>query len=133
MPFYNTASTSASLGISQKWLDNLLSHNKIDGVEQTRQGVSRRLSIEAIVIIAVTHRLVKAANIPVGQAIELAERLIVSPSHSVIIADDIMISINRGQLEKSILEGLERAIEVTPLPARGRPLSAGGENKQGAS
>jgi hypothetical protein len=138
MPLYNISTTSTALGIPSKWLDNLLSHNKIDGVEQAKQGVQRRLSLEAVTVIAVTHRLVEGTGIPVGRAVALAERLFLTPGHSITIADTVTFTIDRTRLEKTIFHELERAVEVTPLPARGRPISASGggdlrdESKQGA-
>ena len=95
MPLYNISTTSAALGIPSKWLDNLLSHNKIDGVEQAKQGVKRRLSLEAVAVIAVTYRLSEATNIPIGRAVALAERLIWSPEHSITIADTVTFTIDR--------------------------------------
>ena len=121
MPLYNIASTSAALSIPLKWLDNLLSHNKIDGVEQARQGVKRRLSIEAVAVVEISYRMVEATSMPIGQAVALAERLIWSPGNVVKIADIVTMSINREALEKALLHELELAVEVTPAPARGRP------------
>jgi hypothetical protein len=43
---YTIATAALALNISTKWLDNILSHNKILGVRQNRQGVARRFSIE---------------------------------------------------------------------------------------
>jgi hypothetical protein len=123
MPLYNTSSTATALGIPQKWLDNLLSHNKIEGVYQARQGVSRRLSVEAIAVIAIAYRLSESANIPVSNGVILAERLFYSPQHSIPLSDGITLTLDRHKLEEEVLQGLAHAVEVTPLPARGRPLS----------
>ena len=124
MPFYNTSSTATALGISQKWLDNLLSHNKIEGVYQARQGVARRLSVEAIANIAVTYQLAESAGLPVMKAVALAEQLFISPENSVALSRTITLTLDRSELERSVSRELAQAVEVTPLPARGRPLSA---------
>jgi hypothetical protein len=122
MPSYNTSSTATALGISQKWLDNLLSHNKIEGVYQAKQGVARRLSMEAITTIAVTYQLTESIGLPVAQAVRLAEQLFASPDNSVVLSDAITLAIDRTQVELSVSQRLAHAVEVTPIPARGRPL-----------
>ena len=121
MPLYNVASTSSALGIPQKWLDNLLSHNKIEGVEQARQGVKRRLSIEAVSVVAISYQMVEAMGIPIGKAVSLAEQLIWSPDGAITIADTITVRIDRARLQQEIIHALEQVVEVIPTPARGRP------------
>src|SRR5580704_4395697 len=100
MPFYNTSSTATALGISPKWLDNLLSHNKIEGVYQAKQGVARRLSVEAIATIAVTYQLAESVGLPVAQAVGLAEQLFASPQNSVTLSEAITLTLDRNEVER---------------------------------
>lgn len=124
MPIYTTSSAATALGVPPKWIDNLLSHNKIDGVQQAGQGVSRRLSIESVMVIAVTRTFMESLHVPAGYAIEMAERLIVSPPGGVALSPAISVTVDLVGLQQSLLRGLAHAVEVTPHPPRGRP--AGG-------
>jgi len=121
MPFYNTASTAAALDVSQKWVDNLLSHNKLAGVQQARQGVPRRVSIEAIVVMAVAKQLNEAMGLSIPAALSLAEQLTVAPHGRLMLAPAIELSVDLETLSKELRDQLAHVVEVTPHPQRGRP------------
>ncbi len=53
---YTIATAALTLGTTAKWLDNVLSHNRVTGVAQERQGVSRRLTVEGLLVLALTAR-----------------------------------------------------------------------------
>ena len=121
MPLYNSSTTATALGVSQKWLDNLLSHNKIGSIQQGGQGVSRRLSIESIAIISVARTVTESLHVPTGQAVALAERMIASGMGEVALSPVIRVTVDLPRLRESLLQALAHAVEVTPNPARGRP------------
>jgi hypothetical protein len=121
MPSYNTASTATALHVSHKWLDNLLSHNKIAGVSQERQGISRRVSIEAVMVIALTKTLTQTAGLSTQPAVKLAEQLIQSQSGTVHLSPTVSIVVDVQALRHQTLTNLAHAVEVTPHPTRGRP------------
>jgi len=123
MPLYNCSSTAAALGVTPKWLDNLLSHNNIDGVSKARQGVPRRLSSEAIETIAVANRLTVGAGIPLATALDVAKQILATPNHSVVLSPGITLSVDMPTLRAIIARQLAHAVEVTPTPPRGRPRS----------
>lgn len=125
MPLYNTASTANALNVAQKWIDNLLSHNKLPGVQQDRQGVQRKVSLEAVMTISIAKTLMDNAGLATPAALGLAERLVASPNGIVAISNDLTISINLSTVRQTTLDQLSHAIEFTPLPTRGRPPSTG--------
>jgi hypothetical protein len=124
MPLYNTASTATALEIPAKWLDNLLSHNKIAGVQQARQGIPRRVSIEAVMVVALTKTLTESVKLPTPSAINLANQLINSPTGTVRLSPTLTVTIDANSLRESTLNRLAHAVEVTPHPTRGRPKGA---------
>ena len=121
MPLYNTSSTASAIGVTDKWLDNLLSHNKIEGVQQARQGVARRLSLEAVLIITVTRSLMEAFSIPAPRAIALANDLMTASTGSVVFPPAVSLVLDIPTLRAMVIDQLMHAIEITPTRPRGRP------------
>ena len=103
---YSVATAALALGVEYKWLDNLLSQNRVQGVSQSRQGVQRRLPPEALYVIATVHRLNRGLQIPVGTALELAHELWRTPASGV--AGDTVIY---------ALEGISLAVRREELRA----------------
>jgi len=124
MPLYNTASTASALQVSHKWLDNLLSHNKISGVQQARQGVPRRVSIDAVMVVAIAKTLTESAGIATPAAVELASQLVTSPTGTVTLPNTVTLSVDLDALRHAILDRLAHAVEVTPHRVRGRPVGS---------
>lgn len=121
MPLYNTATAAAALGVSSKWLDNMLSHIDLDGVQSESQGVSRRLSLSSITTLSLTKDL--AASLGIGQnaALWLATRILAQPNGALDLMPGLRISLDIGALQAETVSRLGRAVEVTPTPRRGRP------------
>lgn len=140
MPLYNTATVATAIGAAPKWLDNLLSHNKIDGVSGGRQGVRRRLSADAVRIVALAKELMDHAALSAPAAVRLASTLVgadqagertgeaMTDAHPTrrraSLSPAVWIELDVGALEREISSGLAHAIEVTPHPLRGRPRRA---------
>lgn len=129
MPLYNTATVATALGTSPKWLDNLLSHNKIDGVSGGKQGVPRRLSADAVRIVALVRELTQYAGLPIPSAVSVASSLLAIDSEGslrsgrqhVELSPALSLELDLSALDREISAGLAHAVEVTPHPVRGRP------------
>jgi hypothetical protein len=117
---YTIATAALALQVSTKWLDNTLSHCSVQGVSQSRQGVARKLSIEALTILAVALALINDLSTPVASAIEVATQLTQSGGR-IAIRDSITIELDIHRVTAALLERLEHAVEIAPLPRRGRP------------
>jgi len=132
MPLYNTATVAAAIGASPKWLDNLLSHNKVDGVSGGRQGVQRRLSVDAVRIVALAKELIEHAALSAPAAVGIAGMLIgnaasehsTTPLQRTQLSPAIWIELDVTALDREISAGLSHAVEVTPHRLRGRPRRA---------
>lgn len=123
MPAYTVAATAVTLEMPTKWVDNVLSHYRISGVSQGRQGVSRRLAPQAVLTLDIALRISRALRIPISRALELSEALLARPSDvtTVDLGQGVSLSIDLGEVRRELLERLANAVEVAPSPRRGRP------------
>lgn len=123
MPYYNTVTAAAAIGVTPKWLDNLLSHNSLEDIQSDSQGVARRLSFRTITILSLAKELIDTVQLPAPAALRLAERLLADPGGEVVVSERLRITVQVDAIRSSVLSRLARAVEVTPTPRRGRPPS----------
>jgi hypothetical protein len=121
MPLYNTATVATAIGATDKWLDNLLSHTRVTGVQSESQGVSRRLSLAAVTQIALTKDLVDLLNVPVSTALRIAAALLEDPDGKALGNSPLHITLDLDEFRAGVLESLARAVELAPTRLRGRP------------
>jgi hypothetical protein len=119
---YTIATAALALGTSSKWLDNILSHHQIFGVIQARQGIARKLTIEALIILGLIVTLIQDLGLPVSNAIKTAEE-IARNEGKFRSTQGLTIEIDLAGFRTQLLEELERAVEIAPAPKRGRPPS----------
>jgi hypothetical protein len=117
---YTIATAALALGTSVKWLDNVLSHNRVPGVTQERQGVSRRLTVEGLLVLALALLLIQELGAPTPRAISLAEDLAQNEGRHM-IREGLNLDLDLPSFRIRLLERLESAVEVAPVPRRGRP------------
>ncbi len=124
---YSVGIAALALGMDAKWLDNLLSQNRVDGVTQARQGVQRRLAPQALYVVATVHHLNRELRIPVGIALRLAHELWDSPGSSdpadtaTIRADEVELHLSRAAVRDRVAAAVVEALEMAPRTKRGRP------------
>lgn len=123
MRAYTVAATAVALGVSSKWVDNVLSHHRVPGVEQAKQGVTRRVTPSALLTLDIGLRLVRALGLPLPQALETSRRLIDAGEGGIALsgAKSIQITADVTALTNDLNARLERAVEMSPTPRRGRP------------
>jgi len=121
MPSYNTATVASALGVTPKWLDNLLSHHDLDGALRASQGISRRLSFTTVTTLALAKELIDSIGMKAPAAIELASQLLNSSTGELVISPRLRISVQADSLQSDVLDSLARAVEIAPSPRRGRP------------
>ena len=117
---YTVATAALTLEMPIKWVDNVLSHNKIGGIRQDRQGIARRLSIEGLLTLALTALLIHELGVSTSQAITIAEGIIEGNGRH-LRSQGLSVEIDLPTFQASLLERLENAVEVAPVPRRGRP------------
>jgi hypothetical protein len=117
---YTPAAAALTLGVNPKWLDNVLSHHQVPGVEQSRQGIARRLSIDGIVVLALGLLLIQELGLPVGRAIDVAA-IMASHHGRYDTMQGVAIVFELSRFRNELIHRLESAVEVAPAPRRGRP------------
>src|ERR1700675_592337 len=119
---YTVATAALALGMPAKWVDNILSHNKVLGIRQERQGIARHLSIEGLLILALTALLIDELDLSTAKAIRIAER-IVNGGGQYLAREGLNVQIDLPVFQASLIGRLESAVENAPLPRRGRPAN----------
>ena len=104
-----------------KWVDNLLSHFEVPGVQRWRQGVARKISLDGIYHVALVRRLNRELHLPVSAAVTLAKRLLASESGHPVVVSGIELRIDRPALEAEVDRRVDEAVESSTRPRRGRP------------
>ncbi len=126
MRAYTVAAAAATLRVTLKWLDNALTHHTVAGVTQSRQGVARRLTPNAILTIEIAIRLKQSAAVPLGSALKLAAAAVregdaVQGPAAVKLDDSIGLTLDLRLLRHQVASRLADAVEIAPSPRRGRP------------
>lgn len=123
MRAYTVATVALALRVRPKWIDNVLSHHKVRGVSQARQGIPRRLNREAVSVLAVTLRLTAALRVPLGHALAIAETLVATREGEAQreLGRGGRLVFDLGALENEVAALLADAAEIAPIPRRGRP------------
>jgi hypothetical protein len=117
---YTIATAALTLEMPSKWLDNTLSHIKIPGVLQEKQGVARRITIDGLLILSIAALLINELGISLSRAARMAETL-ASNNGLYTSPGGLAMQLDLEGLRFNLLERLEHAVEVAPAPKRGRP------------
>jgi hypothetical protein len=117
---YTIATAALTLEMPAKWLDNTLSHIKIPGVHQEKQGVARRITIDGLLVLSIAALLINEFGFSLSRAIGMAETL-ASNNGLYTSPGGVGIQLDLDGLRFKLLERLEHAVEVAPIPKRGRP------------
>ena len=123
MRAYTVATAAVTLRMPEKWLDNVLSQNAVDGVVRKRQGVPRRLTPKSVLTLEIAVRLVRALGATMPSALRLASELLQQGGDRAQIdaGEGLSVSIDVRQVEGDLMERLAHAVESAPSPQRGRP------------
>lgn len=123
---YSVGIAALALDLDAKWLDNLLSQNRVEGVAQIRQGVQRRLAPSAMYVVATVHTFNRVLQIPVGTALRIAHELWRSPEDgaedpAVLQLEGVSLEVRRAAIRARVEASLAEALEMAPRTKRGRP------------
>ena len=116
---YTVATAALVLGVPIKWLDNVLSHFSLQGIVQERQGVARRITIEGMLQLYLVHSLSSELGTTIVVATQVAQKL--AADGLVELSNGITIRAGRDALRAELVDRLEHAVEIAPVPRRGRP------------
>jgi hypothetical protein len=123
MRAYTVATTAVTLGVDKKWVDNVLSHHPVNGVLKKKQGVVRRVTPEGLLILEIALQLGRTLGVPTGRALRLASELVKQQGREVELSQGAKLHLraNVSAISAALNSRLEHAIEITPVPQRGRP------------
>lgn len=119
--FYHAEIARHAANVDPKWVDNLLSHFDIPGVDGGRQGAVRRITLDGIYHVALIRRLNRDLGVSVSAAVTLASRLLASESARETVGPWVELRVDRGALEHEIDRRVSEAVEASTPPRRGRP------------
>jgi hypothetical protein len=105
--------------VNIKWVDNVLSHFAISGVQQSRQGIARRISADGVLELALIRRLSQTLGMPLETAV--ARSKVLAETGEFQLGGGSSVQMNRAQEWAELEDRLEYAVEAAPLPKRGRP------------
>ena len=120
---YTVAATAVTLGVSKKWVDNVLSHHQVDGVLQKKQGIARRVTPAGLLTLEIALHLGRSLGVPISRALDLAGRLIAAQGREVSLGEEptLRARLDIQAFASALSSRVERALEITPTPWRGRP------------
>jgi len=126
MRAYTVATVAVALGMPPKWLDNVLSHHSVPGVSQARQGIARRITPQAVLILEIALTLSRSLTMPIQRALELAIELSRTgePEDSLALAPVVHLTVNVTAVKSAIMVRLAEAVEGAAVPRRGRPATS---------
>jgi hypothetical protein len=119
--FYHVEVARHAADADSKWIDNLLSHFAVPGVENARQGVARKISLRGVYHVALIRRLNREVGLPVAAAVSIAGRLLASESAHAQLAPGLDLNVDRSALERDVDRRVSEAVEASTPPRRGRP------------
>ena len=119
MRAYDPALAALALGVEPKWLDNTISLHDVPGVVRETRGVTRRLSMRALVVLAIARDLQLELGVPLTRAVPLARRLVDAPR--VPVGSILAVTVDPDAVERSITDRLATAMERFVPRRRGRP------------
>jgi hypothetical protein len=117
---YTIATAALALETSVKWLDNTLSHNRVAGVVQRKQGVARRITVDGLLALSIVLILTAELGSTVAIAIEISQKLIAAGGEFE-SSSGFRITMDLERFRNRLISRLETAVEAAPLPRRGRP------------
>ena len=121
MRAYNVAATAVTLGVSQKWLDNVLSHHQVPGVLNEKQGIQRQVTPSGLLRLELVLILQRSLKIPMSRALDIAGALISTRGGEVTLGSRVSLRVDVDSISHELQARLEHALEITPIPRRGRP------------
>jgi len=125
MRAYTVAATAVTLGVSRKWVDNVLSHHRVNGVHQARQGILRRVTPSGLLNLEIALGLGRVLGIPIARALDISNDLMAARGGEIQLSGPPLITlrVDVDTMERALNARLEHALEMTPIPRRGRPRS----------
>ena len=122
---YHIDIAAFAAGCDLKWIDNLLSHFDVSGVESARQGIARRLSLEAIQTIVLVRSLSRNGGLSIERALQAADGLLAASADVVALNPWVDLRFDAPGFRREVETRVAQAVESVVPRRRGRPPSGG--------
>ena len=121
---YHVDIAAFAANVDRKWIDNLLSHFNVPGVESQRRGVARRLSLDAIRTVVLVRALAADTGLSVDRALAAAAELLdATDGRASATVPWISLQIDRAAFDAEVGRRLAAAVEAVVPRKRGRPAT----------
>jgi hypothetical protein len=117
----STDTSAVALGVDRKTVDNILAREARSLVPSGSRGRSRRISIDVLERIAIALVLQRDLGVGIATGLDLANRVIASPSHSTNIGSLGALTLDATRLRRALELSVDEALESVPERPRGRP------------
>jgi hypothetical protein len=118
---YSTRTAVAALGIEEKALDNVLSREATKPHQGGVQGLSRRLTFDSLLELAIAFILKRELGVPISRGLELATEIACDPNGTASLGAIGTLRLDTTSLRNTLSSSLAVALEDTSTPRRGRP------------
>ncbi|MEP6491597.1 MAG: hypothetical protein ABJF01_02885 [bacterium] len=105
----------------RKWVDNLLSHFKIPGVECAQRGIPRRISASGVHHVALIRHLTQQLGLGVGGAVALAGKLLDGADAELALPVGLELRFDQAAFEQDVDRRIHASVESVTPARRGRP------------
>ena len=105
----------------RKWVDNLLSHFEVPGVEQGRRGSARRVTQVGLYHIALVRVIARELGAPLKTSVMLATTLMQAESPELTLIGTLALRFDRGRFQREVDARVAEAVEAIVPARRGRP------------
>jgi hypothetical protein len=119
----STDAAAAAIGVDRKTLDNLLAREGRSLLERGRRGRSRRIPVDALIIIATAFILNRDLGVGIANALELAKR-VNAEQGPVAIGSLTSLAFDVARLREALESSIDEALESVAERTRGRPRAS---------
>lgn len=128
-PTYHVDIAQYVANADRKWVDNLLSHFWIPGVEKSDRGVARRIATDGIYHITLVRQLTQRLDLGTSAAVTIAGHLLAESLEQLPLPVGLELRFDRDAFENDVNRRIAEAVEsITPV-RRGRPRLRGDDRR----
>ncbi|HSQ31053.1 MAG TPA: hypothetical protein VLN49_14440 [Gemmatimonadaceae bacterium] len=124
-PTYHIDIAGYASGADRKWVDNLLSHFEVPGVEQRRRGAARRVTQTGLYHIALVRAIAQELGAPIKTSVALATTLMRAHPSELPIFGTLTLRFDRDRFQRDVDVRVAEAVEAIVPARRGRPPARG--------
>lgn len=125
--FITTSAAAAVLDVEPKYLDNILSREGKQLIQQgksSKQGRRRRIDSALLVPFAIAITLQRELGVPIARGLEIGAKFLDPHSSSIALGQLGALSFDLSALRSHLSSVLADVLEQTAVPKRGRPARA---------